>query len=87
VKVEGRVGVVGDPSFSRVVWELLEEASKAVVGSGGAAPLVFRSAVSGGGCRGWSAIKLESQDGVYCLLLLLSDGTVERDAGRHRRYW
>jgi hypothetical protein len=34
VKEEGRVGVIGDLSFSRVVWELLEETGEAVVHGG-----------------------------------------------------
>jgi hypothetical protein len=34
MEVEGRVGVVGDPSFSGVVRVLFEEAGKAVVGGG-----------------------------------------------------
>jgi hypothetical protein len=76
VKVEGRVGVVGDPSFSRVVRELLEEAGEAVVGGGRGAPLVVSGAFGGGGSRRWGAIELEGQDGVYCLLLLLSDWSV-----------
>jgi hypothetical protein len=83
VMVEGRVGIIGDPSFSRVVRVLLEEASEAVVGGGRAAPLIFCGAVSGGGRWGWGAIELEGQDSVYCLLLLLSDRSVKRDGGRH----
>jgi hypothetical protein len=34
VEIEGRVGVIGDPSFSGVVWELFEEPSEAVIGGG-----------------------------------------------------
>jgi hypothetical protein len=34
MEVEGRVGVVGDPSFSGVVRELFEEAREAVIGGG-----------------------------------------------------
>jgi hypothetical protein len=34
MEIEGRVGVIGDPSFSGVVRELFEEASEAVVGGG-----------------------------------------------------
>jgi hypothetical protein len=83
VKVEGRVGVVGDPSFSWVIRELLEEAGEAIVGGGRGAPFVVCGAVGGGGSRRWGAIELEGQDGVYCLLFLLSDGSVKQDAGRH----
>jgi hypothetical protein len=45
VEVEGRVGVVGDPSFSGVVRVLLKEAGEAVVSGGGGASLIVRGAV------------------------------------------
>jgi hypothetical protein len=83
VKVEGRVGVVGDPAFSGVVRELLEEAGEAIFGSGRGAPFVVSGAVGGGGSWRWGAIELEGQDGVYSLLFLLSDRSVKRDGGRH----
>jgi hypothetical protein len=83
VEVEGRVGVVGDPSFSRVIRELLEEAGEAVVGGGRGAPLIVSGAVGGGVSWRRGAVELEGQDSVYCLLLLLSDRSVKRDAGRH----
>jgi hypothetical protein len=49
VEEEGRVGVIGDPSFSRVVRKLLKEAGQTVV----------RGAICGGGCRRWGAVQLE----------------------------
>jgi hypothetical protein len=86
VKVEGRIGVVGDPTFSGVIWELLEEAGEAVFGSGRDAPFVVSGTVGGSGSWRWGAVELEGQDGVYSLLLLLSDGSVKRDGGRHGRF-
>jgi hypothetical protein len=78
---EGRVGVIGDPSFSQVVWKLFKEAGQAVARGGRSAPFVVRGAICGSGRRRWGAVQLESQNHIYCLLFLLVEGTVKRNRG------